>query len=44
MKHLQQKQQYPTTNTSALEAEIDRMVYDLYRLAEEEHETVEGSV
>jgi len=38
------KQQDPTTDTSALEAEIDRMVYDLYRLTEEEREIVEESV
>jgi hypothetical protein len=41
---LQQKQQDPATDTSALEAEIDRMVYDLYGLSEEEREIVEGSV
>ncbi|MFO8234441.1 MAG: hypothetical protein R6U04_03410 [Bacteroidales bacterium] len=41
---LQQKQQDPTTDTIALEAEIDRMVYDLYGLTEEEVRIVEGSV
>jgi hypothetical protein len=42
MKHLQQKQQDPAADTSALEAEIDRIVYELYGLTEEEREIVEG--
>ena|GEM_PF-4517937 len=29
-------------NTTSLEAEIDRMVYDLYGLTEEERKIVEG--
>ena len=44
MKILHQKQQDPSADTSALEAEIDRMVYDLYGLTEEEVRIVEGSV
>lgn len=36
------KKMEPTTDTSALEAEIDRMVYDLYGLTEEEINIVEG--
>jgi hypothetical protein len=36
------KQSNPTTDTSALEAEIDRMVYELYGLTDEEIEIVEG--
>ena len=44
MNILQQKQQDPTADTSALEAEIDRMVYNLYGLTEEEREIVEGGV
>ena len=44
MNHLQQKQQDPNADTSALEAEIDRMVYDLYGLTEEEVKVVEDSV
>jgi hypothetical protein len=40
----QQKQQDSAADTSALEAEIDRMVYDLYGLTEEEREIVEGGV
>ena len=44
MSHLQQKQQDPSADTSALEAEIDRMVYDLYGLTEEEVGIVEDSV
>jgi len=38
------KQQDPSADTSALEAEIDRMVYDLYGLTEEEIKVVEDSV
>jgi hypothetical protein len=41
---LQQKQQDPAADTSALEAEIDRMVYKLYGLTEEEVRIVEGSM
>ncbi|MFP4019803.1 MAG: hypothetical protein ACLFUH_11205 [Bacteroidales bacterium] len=44
MKILQQKQQDPSADTSALEAEIDRMVYDLYGLTEEEVRIVEEGV
>jgi len=44
MKHFRQKQQDPAADTSALEAEIDRMVYDLYGLTEEEVRIVEGGV
>jgi len=36
------KKQDPTADTSALEAEIDRMVYELYGLTEEEIAVVEG--
>jgi len=41
---LQQKQQDPAADTSALEAEIDRMIYELYGLTEEEVRIVEGGV
>jgi len=34
----------PTADTSALEAEIDRMVYELYGLTEDEIKIVEGAV
>ena len=44
MNYLHQKQQDPSADTSALEAEIDRMVYDLYGLTEEEVRIVEDSV
>ena len=44
MNHLQQKQQDLSADTSALETEIDRMVYDLYGLTEEEVRIVEDSV
>ncbi|MFO8236222.1 MAG: hypothetical protein R6U04_12555 [Bacteroidales bacterium] len=44
MKILQQKQQDPTADTSALEAEIDRMVYDLYGLTKEEVRIIEESI
>lgn len=37
------KQSDPTSDTTALEAEIDRMVYELYGLTEEEVAIVEGS-
>ncbi len=38
------KKQDPNADTSVLEAEIDRMVYELYGLTEEEIAVVEGSV
>jgi len=44
MNHLQQKQEDPSADTRALEAEIDRMVYDLYGLTEEEIRIVEEGV
>jgi len=43
-KILKQKQHDPSTDTSDLEAEIDRMVYNLYGLTEEEVRIVEESV
>lgn len=36
------KQSDPTTDTSALEAEIDKMVYELYSLTDDEIKIVEG--
>jgi hypothetical protein len=36
------KSQDPSADTTSLEAEIDRMVYDLYGLTEEERKIVEG--
>ncbi len=36
------KKENPQTDTSALEVEIDRMVYKLYDLTEEEIAVVEG--
>ncbi len=36
------KQSDPTVDTSAQEAEIDRLVYALYGLSEEEIKIVEG--
>jgi hypothetical protein len=33
---------YEIADTTTLEAEIDRMVYDLYGLTEEERKIVEG--
>jgi adenine-specific DNA-methyltransferase len=36
------KKQSPTADTSALESEIDRLVYELYGLTEEEVKIVEG--
>jgi adenine-specific DNA-methyltransferase len=36
--------QDPAADTTALEAEIDRMVYELYGLTEEEIRIVEGAV
>ncbi|WP_234572358.1 type IIG restriction enzyme/methyltransferase [Rhodohalobacter sp. 614A] len=38
------KKQNPEADTGKLEAEIDRLVYELYGLSEEEIEIVEGSV
>jgi len=38
------KKSNPQANTNALEAEIDRLVYELYGLTEEEIAIVEGSV
>jgi DNA-binding transcriptional regulator GbsR (MarR family) len=38
------KQDNPKADTSELEAEIDRLVYALYGLSEEEIEIVEGSI
>jgi hypothetical protein len=43
-KILTKKHQDPAADTNNLEAEIDRMVYDLYGLTEEEREIVEESV
>jgi hypothetical protein len=37
------KKEDPSADTSALEAEIDRLVYDLYGLTEEEVRVVEGA-
>lgn len=39
---LEQKKESPSADTSALEAEIDRLVYELYGLTEEEIKIVEG--
>jgi hypothetical protein len=36
------KKSYPSDDTSVLEAEIDRLVYELYGLTEEEISIVEG--
>ena len=36
------KQADPSADTSALESEIDRLVYELYGLSEEEVRIVEG--
>ena len=41
---LKEKKENPTTDTSALEAEIDQLVYQLYGLTEEEIQLVEESV
>jgi adenine-specific DNA-methyltransferase len=41
---LTQKQTSPSTDTSALEAQIDQLVYELYGLTEEEIAIVEGAV
>lgn len=43
-KIIEVKQENPEADTSKLEAEIDRLVYELYGLSEEEIEIVEGSV
>jgi adenine-specific DNA-methyltransferase len=37
------KKSNPSSDTSALEAEIDRLVYELYGLTEEEIRIVEGN-
>jgi adenine-specific DNA-methyltransferase len=37
------KKKSPTADTSALELEIDRLVYELYGLTEEEVRIVEGN-
>ena len=41
---LKNKKENPGADTSSLEAEIDRLVYELYGLTEEEIKIVEGSV
>ena len=41
---LSYKKSNPSADTSALEAEIDRLVYELYGLTEEEIRIVEGGV
>ncbi|MCC8360183.1 class I SAM-dependent DNA methyltransferase [Salinimicrobium sediminilitoris] len=41
---LQLKNENPAADTSSLEAEIDRLVYELYGLTEEEIEIVEDSI
>jgi len=41
-KILAAKKQNPQTDTSELENEIDRLVYQLYDLTEEEIEIIEG--
>ena len=38
------KNENPEADASELEAEIDKLVYELYGLTEEEIEIVEGSV
>jgi hypothetical protein len=40
---LEAKKQSPTADTAALESEIDRLVYELYGLTEEEVKIVEGA-
>jgi len=40
---LDQKRANPTTDTAALEAEIDQLVYQLYGLTPEEIAIVEGT-
>src|SRR5206468_2764795 len=40
---LQAKRHSPEANTAAMERDIDRLVYDLYVLSEEEIATVEGA-
>jgi adenine-specific DNA-methyltransferase len=42
-KILAEKKSDPTANTSALETEIDRLVYELYGLTEEEIQIVENN-
>ncbi len=39
LKHLN-----PSTDTSSLEVEIDRMVYELYGLTEEDRQIIENSI
>jgi hypothetical protein len=41
---MRSKKQDPNADTSVLEAEIDRMVYELYGLTEEEIAVVKDSV
>ncbi|NJW55879.1 hypothetical protein, partial [Salinimicrobium oceani] len=41
---LELKKENPSSDTSSLEAEIDRLVYELYGLTEEEIEIVENSI
>jgi hypothetical protein len=43
MELMNMKIQYPSSNTSTLENEIDRIVYELYGLTEEEIKIVEGA-
>ncbi|MCC5907826.1 MAG: DUF559 domain-containing protein [Balneolaceae bacterium] len=43
-KVLEDKKQNPEADTSKLEAEIDRLVYELYGLSEEEIGVVEGNI
>ncbi|MCL1843484.1 MAG: Eco57I restriction-modification methylase domain-containing protein [Defluviitaleaceae bacterium] len=43
-KIISQKQSNPSTDTTPLETEIDRLVYELYGLNEDEIKIVEGSV
>ena len=43
-KILAMKNKKPTADVSELERQIDRMVYDLYGLTEEERQVIEGSV
>ncbi len=40
---LTQKRQDPTADTSALEAEVDQLVYGLYGLTEEEIKIIEST-
>jgi len=41
---LQIKKQNPTADATALESQIDQLVYQLYDLSEEEIKIVEGGV